>query len=125
MKSKPLSILSGTDESSAADAPVSSQQIAANYRARYQAFLNQQAQRPQRSSNTANSLVRFVQAVLSFSIFVVMFLTILTLFGFGLSKLGVIAQVSDGAAAVSVPKSPATTDAAPTSAAPKRKSRHK
>ena len=124
MKSKPLSILS-SDENSAAEAPANSQQTAANYRARYQAFLSQQAQRPQRSSNATNGLVRFVQAVLSFSIFVVMFLTILTLFGFGLSKLGVIAQVSDGAASVSGKNSSAATDASPVPAAPRKKSHHK
>ena len=102
MKPTFLSILSSDPkENSTADKQVSSQQIAANYRTRYQAFLSQQAQqRPQRSSYEPNGLVRLVQAVLSFSIFVVMFLTILTLFGFGLSKLGVIAQVSpDGVVA--------------------------
>lgn len=126
MKSKPLSILpSASDESPTADAPASSQQTAVNYRARYQAFLSQQVQRPQRNSTATNGLISVVQAMLSFSIFVVMFLTILTLFGFGLSKLGVIAQVSDGAASVSSQKSSAATDASPVPAAPKRKPHHK
>jgi hypothetical protein len=127
MKPKFLSILSSdTAENSAADEQASSQQVAANYRARYQAFLSQQAQqRPQRGSYEPNGLVRLVQAVLSFSIFVVMFLTILTLFGFGLSKLGVIAQVSDGSASVSGKNSsPAKTDT-PIPTAPIKKSRRK
>jgi hypothetical protein len=126
MKSKFLSILSSTpDEGSAADVPANSQQTAINYRARYQAFLSQQAQRPQRSLNETNGLVRFVQAVLSFSIFVVMFLTILTLFGFGLSKLGVIAQVSPDGVSAPVRQSDSPENHSPSKSIPKKRAKGK
>ncbi len=126
MKSKFLSILSNTpDESHAADVPADSQQTAINYRARYQAFLSQHTQRPQRSSHAANSLVRFTQAVLSFAIFVVMFLTILTLFGFGLSKLGVIAQVSPNGASASGKQNDSPENHSPPKPTPKKRAKGK
>lgn len=127
MKSKILSILSSEPaETPAADEQANSRQVAANYRARYQAFLSQQAQRPQRSSNaTSSSLVRFVQALLSFSIFVVMFLTILTLFGFGLSKLGVIAQVSSNGTSASGKQSDSPENHSPSKSVPKKRAKSK
>src|SRR5689334_9594652 len=64
----------------------------ASYRARYQAFLNQQSQRSQRRVGPS-ALVRLAQGVINFAIFVALFLAILTLFGFGLTRLGASVHV--------------------------------
>ena len=88
MNSRHLSIL--PDDSagdSTADASPASARKDTSYRARYQAFLNQQSQRGQRRARP-NAVVGFVGGVINFAIFVVLFLAILTLFGFGLSRLG-------------------------------------
>ncbi|MGE0884948.1 MAG: hypothetical protein AB7P14_15485 [Blastocatellales bacterium] len=115
MKSQHISILPGnSDGNSAAKSPADSQGAFANYRARYQEFLNQQSQRSQRRSNGTTSLFRFAQGLFSFAIFVALFLAILTLFGFGLSRLGVIAQVSSGKSSQSGKQfAPASTDKSP------------
>ncbi len=95
MKSKHISILPGnSDGNSAAESPGDTPKGFASYRARYQEFLNQQSQKSLRRTSGPTNLLRFVQGLFSFAIFVALFLAILTLFGFGLSRLGVIAQVS-------------------------------
>lgn len=97
MKSQHISILPGnSDENSAAKSSADSHGAFASYRSRYQEFLNQQSQWNQRRSGGTVSLFRFAQGLFSFAIFIALFLAILTLFGFGLSRLGVIAQVSPG-----------------------------
>lgn len=92
MKSRHLSILpdnsvadvtaNAADTANAANAGESS----ANHRARYQAFLNQQSQRNQRKRKSS-APVNIARGLLNFAIFVALFLTILTLLGFGLSRL--------------------------------------
>ena len=91
MNSRYLSILpdNSTGDSSADAKPAGIANTAeggASYRARYQAFLNQQSQRSPRRTRP-NAVVGFVQVVINFAIFVALFLAILTLFGFGLSRL--------------------------------------
>ena len=86
----------------------------ASYRARYQEFLSSQSQSApilQPRSYQSASAFRLVQGVFSLAVFVALFLTILTLFGFGLSSLGVIAQVSPRPASASSKqdKAPAQT----------------
>lgn len=131
MKSKFLSILpsaqglpSAPEENSAAAS--ANQTAEADNLARYYAFLNQQIHQSPQRSNSLSGVVRLAQGLLSFAVFVAMFLTILTLFGLGLSRLGVIAQVTNGTNSVSGKNSSsAVTDSSPSSDAPKRKSRHK
>ena len=91
MKSRHLSILpdNSTGDSSANAKPAGVADPAgsgASYRARYQAFLNQQSQRIPRRAGP-NAVVGFVRGAINFAIFVALFLAILTLFGFGLSRL--------------------------------------
>jgi len=91
----------------------------ASYRARYQAFLNQQSQRSQRRVGPS-VLVRFVQGVINFAIFVALFLAILTLFGFGLTRLGASVHVMNGDVLATGKHAVTRTDATP---APVRKKR--
>lgn len=56
----------------------------AGYRSRYHAFLNQQTQK---AHNTASRVAGFGQGLINIAIFVGLFITILTIFGFGLSQL--------------------------------------
>ena len=90
MKLHRLSILpdNSTEDSSAEVIPVADNSAGgdASYRARYQAFLNQQSQRSLRRSRP-NAVVGFAAGMINFAIFVALFLAILTLFGFGLSRL--------------------------------------
>lgn len=99
MKLQRLSIFSDATESgSASESTADSQTGFSNYRARYQKFLNQQTAVSTPKIYGASSPIRFLQGVFSFALFVAMFLMILTLVGFGLSGLGVIAQVSPSSA---------------------------
>ena len=91
MKSRHLSILhdNSTGDSSADAKPVGAANDAgsgASYHARYQAFLNQQSPRSPRRTRPS-AVVGFVGGMINFAIFVALFLAILTLFGFGLSRL--------------------------------------
>ena len=88
MNSRHLSILpdDSAGDSTANASPAGSGE-SASYRARYQAFLNQQSQRGQRRVRP-KAVVGFVGGVINFAIFVVLFLAILTLFGYGLARLG-------------------------------------
>ncbi|MFN0111007.1 MAG: hypothetical protein ACKVZH_19275 [Blastocatellia bacterium] len=92
MKTQLLSIFSeATKQNPAADLPTES----VNSLARYYDFLNQQnRQQSAPKSNVTGGAFRLAQALFSLAIFVVVFLATLTLFGIGLSRLGVIAQVS-------------------------------
>ena len=132
MNSRPLSIL--PDDSagdSTADAGADSGAnfgtnlggSLASYRARYQAFLNQQSQRSQRRVGPS-AVVRLVQGVINFAIFVALFLAILTLFGFGLTRLGASVHVMNSDVLATGKPAMTKPDAAPT---PVRKkiSRHK
>jgi len=118
MNSRHLSIL---PDDSAGDSTADAGAIAggslASYRARYQAFLNQQSQRSQRRVGPS-ALVRFVQGVINFAIFVALFLGILTLFGFGLTRLGPSIHIVNADVSASGKQSTAVADASP---APARK----
>ncbi len=102
MKLQRLSILSdvsgATEFGSATESTAETQTGFSRYLTRYQEFLNRQTSniQPTKSYRTA-SPIRFMQGMFSFAVFVALFLTILTLVGFGLSSLGVIAQVSPSA----------------------------
>ena len=85
----------------------------ASYRARYQAFLNQQSQRSLRR-NGPGPLSRAISGLISFVIFVALFLAILTLFGFGLSRLGANIVVVNGEVLASGEKAATVADASPT-----------
>lgn len=126
MKSPFLSIFSDTpDKNSATDAPAD-RPVQADHLARYYAFLNQQVhQQPSRRSNAAHGAIRFVQALFSFALFLAMFLTILTLFGFGLTRLGVIAQVSPNGASASSKQSDSPENPLPSNTGSKKKMRGK
>ncbi len=125
MKSQFLSIFSNSNEQNSATPPsAGTQPGVTSYRGRYQEFLNQQTPViPTRPYRTSSSF-RLLQGLFSFAIFIVLFVTILTLFGFGLSSLGVIAQVSStkALAAGSQSKAPDSSPS-PTHAVPKKKSR--
>lgn len=56
-----------------------------SYRSRYFDYVNKQTQT---AAQRPNSLARVGRGLLSFVIFVVLFLAILTLFGFWLSRMG-------------------------------------
>ena len=90
MKLHHLSILpdNSSEDSSAGVTPIADNSAGgdASYRARYQAFLNQQAQRSPRRAKP-NAVIGFAAGIINFAIFVALFLAILTLFGFGLSRL--------------------------------------
>jgi len=123
MKSQHISILTGNSDG---DSTAGSPGGLASYRARYQAFLNQQSQRGQRRTSGAASLLRFMQGLVSFAIFIALFLAILTLFGFGLSRLGVIAQVSSSKVSASDRQLEGTTmEKSMAPAAPRKNSRNK
>jgi hypothetical protein len=91
----------------------------ASYRARYQAFLNQQSQRSQRRVGPS-AVVRLVQGVINFAIFVALFLAILTLFGFGLSRLGPSIHVVSADVSASGKQPAAMADVSPSPARKKR-----
>ena len=98
MKSQPLSILSGaTDQEVARELTADDRAGVSGSHARYQAFLNRQTSSFDAKSYRNANPVRVLQGLFSFAVFVAMFLAILTLVGFGLSSLGVIAQVSPSA----------------------------
>jgi len=121
MKSQPLSILSSaTDQVAAHEITADDQGGFSSSLARYQAFLNRQTSNfDSKSPGTANP-IRVLQGLFSFAVFVAMFLTILTMVGFWLSSMGVIAQVSPSKVSASSQQteSPAAHSH---SAAPKRK----
>ena len=124
MKSQPLSILSGTTEQdSAPETTADSQSGFSSYHARYQEFLNRQTSDGQPRSYRTAAPIRFLQGLFSFAVFVAMFLTILTLVGFGLSNLGIIAQVSPSTVSASGKKSGSANEASPAPVSPKKKSR--
>lgn len=130
MNSRYLSILpdnstgdSTADAKSAGAAPASTENDAgagASYRARYQAFLNQQSQRsPRRTGPSA--VIGFVRGSINFAIFVALFLAILTLFGFGLSRLSGDAKAT--ASDVQITGKQATSTVAESSPSPTVKKR--
>lgn len=127
MKSKHISILPGnSDGDSAASVQADSPKGFASYRARYQAFLNQQSHRSEKRLRGQTSIFRYAQGLVSFAIFIALFLAILTLFGFGLSQLGLIAKVSpDNVSAASKQPKNEKSEADAASARPKRHSRNK
>ena len=124
MKSQLLSIFSGaTDQAAVPEITAESQPEFSSYHARYQAFLNRQTSSFDSKSHRSANPIRVLQGVFSFAIFVAMFLTILTLVGFWLSSLGVIAQVSPSAMSASG-KTAETMKTVPTApASPKKKSK--
>ncbi len=124
MKSQFLSIFSNSNEqNSATPHSAGTQPSVTSYRGRYQEFLNQQAPAiPTRPYRTSSSF-RLLQGLFSFAIFIVLFVTILTLFGFGLSSLGVIARVSPSETAASSKQLAQPTQNPPAKAEPKRKTR--
>lgn len=125
MKSKLLSIFSDSNQQVSVTEPsADTQPSVASYRGRYQAFLNQQTPVPQTNHYQTTSVFRLFQGLFSLVIFVVLFVTILTLFGFGLSSLGVIAQVSSAETSAASHESK-VPDGSPSPAhlAPKKKSR--
>ena len=130
MKSRHLSILpdDSAGDSTADINPASAVNAVggvASYRARYQAFLNQQSQRSQRRAGP-NGLVRAVWGMINFAIFVVLFLAILTLFGFGLSRLSGNAQATKGdVLANGKQASGMVAETSPSPAAIKKKARNK
>lgn len=97
----------------------------ASYHNRYQEFLNRQTPNSQPRSYRSSSPVRFLQGLVSFAVFVAMFLAILTLVGFGLSRLGVIARVSPSAVSASGKTNGASQDALPANPAPRKKNQRK
>ncbi len=126
MKTQLLSIFSdSTEKESAEPTSTETQPRVASYRARYQEFLSQ-GQNPsyiQTGSYTASSAFRFIQGLFSLAVFVVLFLTILTLFGFGLSSLGVIAQVSPKEASASSKQNNTPAQTLPTKPESKKKAK--
>lgn len=126
MKSKFLSIFSDATESDSASQPAAeSQPITTNHLARYQEFLNRQyTPAIQTMPYRATSAFRLFQGLFSLAVFVILFLTILTLFGFGLSSLGVIAQVSPSeAAAASRQSNQSSQETLPAQVTPKKKAK--
>ena len=95
MKSRYLSLFSanapeGSDENTAVNEPENIPEEAASYSARYQAFLYQQSLRNQRANRqgSLDLLTSLGRGLLNLTLFVAFFFGFLTLFGFGLSKLG-------------------------------------
>ncbi|MBS1789389.1 MAG: hypothetical protein JST85_16810 [Acidobacteria bacterium] len=125
MKSKFLSIFSDSTESdSVSQAAAESQPIITNHLARYQEFLSHQyAPTIQTMPYRATSAFRLLQGLFSLAVFVILFLTILTLFGFGLSTLGVIAQVSPAEAAAASKQNSQSQESLPTQVTPKKKAK--
>lgn len=138
MKSQFLSIFSSSTEKDAVETDsvkdaatrtsVEAQPRVASYRARYQEFLSQSQSAPiqylQPRSYQSASAFRFVQGIFSFAVFLALFLTILTLFGFGLSSLGVIAQVSPRPASASSKQDNTPAQAPPIKEVKKKAKRH-
>lgn len=127
MKSQLLSIFAGTtDQDSATETNDarngSTNPRLASYHNRYQEFLNQQTAPIQPRSFHNSSPVRFLQGMFSLAVFVAMFLAILTLVGFGLSSLGVIAQVSPSSVSASGKTAETMKAVPPAPVSPKRKS---
>lgn len=126
MKSKFLSIFSDATESDSATEPAAeSQPVTTNHLARYQEFLSRQyTPAIQTMPYRATSVFRLFQGLFSLAVFVILFLTILTLFGFGLSSLGVIAQISPAEATTAAGKQDTQTqESLPTPVSPKKKAR--
>jgi len=125
MKSQLLSIFSDSTEQDAAAKPAAEPEPnVVSYRARYQEFLSRQySPVTQTRYYQTTSVFRLVQGVFSLVLFVAMFLTILTLFGFGLSGLGVIAQVSPSATAAASKQDAQPTETSPAKAVSKKKAR--
>jgi hypothetical protein len=123
MKTKLLSIFSdSTEEETAAKPAAEPQPKVVSYRARYQEFLNRQYEPVyQPGYYQTTSVFRFIQGLFSVVLFVAMFLTILTLFGFGLSSLGVIAQVSPAEAAAASSQQTQPTETSPAKGSSKKK----
>ncbi|MEP7338391.1 MAG: hypothetical protein ABI977_11705 [Acidobacteriota bacterium] len=120
MNSRHLSILpDDSARKSTADTNPAGAVEGANYRARYQAFLNQQSQRGQRRARP-NAVAGFAWGVINFAIFVALFLAILTLFGFGLSRLGGNVGAVNGNVSATGSKSATLTDATPSPARKKQ-----
>ena len=126
MKSKFLSIFSDSTESDSATQPAAdSQSTTTNHLARYQEFLNRQyTPAIQTMPYRTTSAFRLIQGLFSLAVFVILFLTILTLFGFGLSSLGVIAQVAPAeAAAASKQSNQSSQETLPAQVTPKKKAK--
>jgi len=126
MKSRHLSIL---PDNSVADVTADANAAnavgnAANYRARYQAFLNQQTHRSQRRARP-NSLIRVLQGAINFAIFVALFLAILTLLGFGLSRLSGNVKVVKSDVSATEKQAPTVAEASPSPVASKKSARNK
>ena len=58
--------------------------VSGDYRSRYRAFLAQR--NANLLANRQNKIFRFGQGLINFAIFIALFIGILTLFGFGLSR---------------------------------------
>ncbi len=129
MKSRHLSILpdNSTGDSIADVNPAGAANDAgsgASYRARYQAFLNQQSQRSPRRTRP-NAVIGVVGAVINFAIFVALFLAILTLFGFGLSRLSGDAKATASDVQVTSQQPASTVAESSPSPTTKKRSRNK
>lgn len=126
MKSQLLSIFSGATESGSAPEPTTESETGfSRYHARYQQFLNRQTYDDQPRSYRTAAPVRFFQGLFSFAVFVAMFLAILTLVGFGLSNLGIIAQVTPSTVSASGKTSGSVNDSSPAPVLPKKKSQRR
>lgn len=126
MKSHLPSILSGDSVgNSTASSSANSTGGFANYSARYQAFLNQQSQRNQRRAIRPSGLVRGIRGLINFAIFVVLFLAILTLFGFGLSRLNGSAKVVKEVSAAKKQSEATVAGTSPSPVALKKNSRNR
>ena len=83
----PASAPQSSGEDSTANEVANSGGDSLSYSARYQAFLDQQAQKNQRVAYGLSGLASAIRGLVNLAIFTLFFLTILTLFGFGLSRL--------------------------------------
>ncbi|MGH9801496.1 MAG: hypothetical protein ACRD82_14115 [Blastocatellia bacterium] len=125
MKTHILSILSGstdsTEQNSANETTAENRPGFTDHRARYQAFLNQRTSYDQPRLNRMAGPIRLLQGLFSVALFVAMFVAILTLVGFGLSSLGVIAQMSPDTVSASSKQNAKPAQASPSKVAPKKK----
>lgn len=91
----------------------------ASFGARYQAFLNQQPQKIQHRTSGLSGGAFLIRGLVNLAIFLALFLAILTLVGFGLSRLsGTSGDAQDN---VSVTGKQAGTSLAETPASPLKK----
>lgn len=101
------------------DASGNSDEGLASFGARYQAFLNQQPPKIQQKSSALSGLTFLIQGLVNIAIFLALFLAILALLGFGLSRLNRIS--GDAQENVSVMGKRARISGAETPALPLKK----